>query len=317
MSADPNGLTAGLRTGPFWGALWMTGAVVCFAVMAVSIRLLEGQQNAIDIAFWRSLMGTAFMLPFMLRGMGQGMFRSRRHGLLFTRAGLTYFAMIAYFYAVATINIVDAVALNTTLPLWVTILAAILLREKVGPRRWAATAIGFGGALVILRPGIIEVSPAAMLALASAMFYAAAAIVVKVLARTEPATRIVFFMNLYLLVLSAAPAAWRWNMPDWNSAPWLIAIGLSGTLAHVCNTRALAAADASFVAPFDFIRLVLVTLAGWLIFNDPGSVWTWVGAIVVFASATYITRREAMLARQRRIEKAAASTAAGSGPPPT
>jgi drug/metabolite transporter (DMT)-like permease len=287
------------QSGPFWGALWMTGAVVCFAIMAVSIRLLEGSQNAIDIAFWRSLIGTSLMLPFMLRGARQGLFATRRHGMLFLRAALTYFAMTAYFYAVATINIVDAVALNTTLPLWLTILAALTLGERVGPRRWLATAVGFGGALIILRPGFVEVSPAALLALGSAVFYAGAAIVVKMLARTEPATRIVFFMNLYLLAISVAPAAWRWNLPDWSAVPYLVAIGLAGTLAHVCNTRALAAADASFIAPFDFIRLVLVTLAGWLIFSDPGGLWTWVGAIIVFGSATYITRREAMLARRR------------------
>jgi drug/metabolite transporter (DMT)-like permease len=219
--------------------------------------------------------------------------------MLFLRAALTYLAMTAYFYAVATINIVDAVALNTTLPLWLTVLAALILSERVGPRRWLATAIGFGGALVILRPGFVAVSPAALLALASAILYAGAAIVVKVLARTEPATRIVFFMNLYLLMIAAGPAAWRWNLPDWDSVPYLLAIGLAGTLAHVCNTRALAAADASFIAPFDFLRLVMVTLAGWLIFDDPGSVWTWVGAIVVFGSATYITRREAKLSRRR------------------
>lgn len=289
------------QASPLRGALWMTGAVICFAIMAVSIRLLDGLQNAIDIAFWRSVIGVSLMLPFMLRGVRQGLFVSRKHGMLFLRASLTYLAMTAYFYAVATINIVDAVALNTTLPLWITVLAALILGERVGIRRWVATAIGFAGALIILRPGIIEISAAALLALGSAMLYGAAAIVVKVLARTEPATRIVFFMNLYLVLIAAGPAAWRWNLPTWEAVPHLLAIGLSGTLAHVCNTRALAAADASFVAPLDFIRLVLVTLAGWLIFNDPGSVWTWIGAVVVFGSATYITRREAMLARARRL----------------
>jgi drug/metabolite transporter (DMT)-like permease len=286
------------RASPLRGALWMTGAVTCFAVMAVAIRLLEHRQNAIDIAFWRSVIGVSLMLPFMLRGLRQGLFTTRRHGMLFLRAALTYLAMTAYFYAVATINIVDAVALNTTLPLWITVLAALLLGERVGLRRWVATAIGFAGALIILRPGFIAVSPAAMMALGSAVLYSGAAIVVKLLSRTEPATRIVFFMNLYLLLIAAGPAAWRWNLPTWDTVPYLLAIGLSGTLAHVCNTRALAAADASFIAPFDFLRLVMVTLAGWLIFNDPGSVWTWVGAIVVFGSATYITRREAKLSRQ-------------------
>lgn len=296
---------------PVRGALWMLGATTCFAIMAVGIRLLAGSQNAIDIAFWRSLMGVLFLLPFMLRGMSGGMFRSRRFGLLGFRAALTYVAMTTYFFAIAEMSaMADAVALNATIPLFTVLLAVFFLPERVGWRRLTATAVGFAGAMVVLRPGFQEIGVPALFAVGSAFFYASAGIVVKVLARTEPTARIVFYMNLFLLIIAAGPAAWRWNLPTLEDWPYLIGIGISGTMAHVCVTRAFQAADASFVAPFDFWRLVLVVIAGWAIFNDPGSLWTWVGGAIIFASAAYITRREAVRARKGAAVEAKAGAAA-------
>lgn len=282
------------KNDPVRGALWMLGATTCFAAMAIFIRMLSGKQTAFDITFWRSVFGTLVMLPFMLRGMKEGMFRTKKLPLMGLRAIFTYIAMATYFYAISAINIVDAVALNATIPLWTILLVVLFLPEKVGPRRWAATAVGFAGAMIILRPGFQEIGVASLLALGSAFFYAAAGIVVKVLSRTEPTARVVFYMNLFLVVIAAIPWAVTWNPPqDWESVLLLIGIGIAGTLAHVCVTIAFRHADASFCAPFDFWRLVLVVFAGWLIFDDPGSVWTWIGGIIVFASAAYVTRREA------------------------
>lgn len=291
---EPTATDGHAENDPLSGAMWMLGATTCFAVMAVAIRELAGRQNAIDIAFWRSVMGVLFMLPFMLRGMAGGMFKSRRFPLLGFRAILTYVAMTSYFFAIAEMSaMADAVALNATIPLFTVLLAVLFLPETVGWRRWTATAVGFAGAMFVLRPGFQDIGTPALLAVLSAVFYASAGIVVKILARTEPTARIVFYMNLFLLIIAAGPAAWRWNPPAPDDWPLLLAIGISGTLAHVCVTRAYRAADASFVAPFDFWRLVLVVLAGWIFFDDPGSVWTWVGGIIVFASAAYITHREA------------------------
>jgi drug/metabolite transporter (DMT)-like permease len=275
----------------------MSFGVTFFGAMAICIRLLAGQQNAVDIAFWRSVLGTLFLLPFMLRGFNSNMFRTPKLPLFCLRAVLTYFAMIAFFFALANVNIVDTVALNGTIPLWTILFAAFLLPEKVGRRRIIATGVGFLGAMVILRPGFQDISIAMLLALGSAVLYAAAGITVKILARTEPATRIVFYMNFLLLVIAAGPAIYRWNIPSLEAVPLLLAVGIFGTLAHLCITRAVAVADASFCAPFDFWRLMLAALAGWLLFDEPGSLWTWVGGLIVFASAIYVTRREAIAAR--------------------
>jgi drug/metabolite transporter (DMT)-like permease len=289
------------RNRPLEGALWMLGATTCFAIMAVAIRYLKGQQNAFDITFWRSCFGTLVMLPFMLRGMSASMFRTARWKLFGFRALCTYLAMASYFFALANMdNIVDAVALNATIPLFTVLLAAMFLPESVGWRRWAATAVGFAGVMVVLRPGFQEIGAAAILATASGFFYAAAGVLVKVLSRTEPTARIVFYMNFFLVLIAAGPFFYQFNLPPVATLPWLVVIGITGTLAHVCITRAYSAADASFCAPFDFWRLLLVVFAGWIFFGDAGSHWTWVGGLIVFGSAIYITRREAQRARAAR-----------------
>lgn len=281
---------------PVQGALWMIAAMTSFTVMIVLIRSISDTQTAFDIAFYRALIGLALTIPFVLRGglrKGLASLKTRRIGLYMTRGLFTYLALVGYVYAVGHMILVDAVALNSTIPLFTVVLATLILREKVGPRRWLATLAGFVGALIILRPGLIEVGLPAILALASAACYGATGIVVKVLSRTEPVARVVFYTNLLLALFAAGPALIFWNPPGWNEALPLLGIGASATIAHFCMVRAFAAADASFVAPFDFVRLVLVTFAGYFLFGETSSPWVWVGAVVIFASAITITRIEA------------------------
>ena len=277
-------------------ALWAVGAMLNFTVMIVLIRYVSKSLSAIDVAFYRSAIGVALMLPFVFRGgiaAGLTSLKTKRPWLHSLRGLLTYCALVTYVYAVANMKLVDAIALNATIPLWTVVLAALILSETVGPRRWLVTVLGFGGALIILRPGFAEIGLPAIAALVSAAFYGATSIVVKSLSRTETPQRIVFYTNLSLTVIAAAPAIIFWNPPTWAQVPFVIGIGVSGTLAHLCLTRAYMNADASFVAPFDFIRLVLVTIAGYALFGEKSSVWVWIGALLVMSSTIYITRAEA------------------------
>jgi len=287
---------------PVLGAAWMIGAMTSFTVMVVLVRYVTDPRlnpvplKATDVAFYRSLVALAMMLPFYFRrGVARGLvdLKTRRMKMFWLRGLLTYGALTTYVYAVAHMVLVDAVALNSTIPLFTAILAAALLRERVGPARWLITVVGFAGALLVLRPGVIEVSWAAVAALVSAALYASTGITVKLLAASEPTWRIVFYTNATLGLISAVPALILWNPPTMQQAPIVIAVGLTSTLAHFCMARAFSYADASFVAPFDFIRLVLITFAGYFLFGETASVWTWVGAIIIFGSAIYLTRSEA------------------------
>lgn len=291
---------------PWPAVLYAVGAIVMFVIMAICIRALADRLPAGDITFYRNFFGLLLMLPFVFaRGptYARGLLKTQKLGLFMLRALLTYAAVLSYFYAVTKIPLAEAIALNSTLPIFMTAMAAVMLGERVGLQRWAAVGLGFAGALVILRPGFAEVSWAALASFASAALYAAAAIDVKILARTEPPARIVFYMNLLVSILAAGPLLVDFTPPRWSDLPYILGIGAAGTLAHICQSNALKRADASFVAPFDFLRLPLAAIAGFALFDDRPGVWVWAGAALIFASAFWIARREAM--RRRALKPAA------------
>jgi drug/metabolite transporter (DMT)-like permease len=280
--------------GPAWP--WALGAIFFFVAMIVVIRMLAGRIPAGDMAFYRTAFGLLLMLPFLLGG-GAGRVRqrlkTRRLGLYLLRAALTYGAVVSWFYAVTKIPLAEAIALNTTIPIFTTALAVVLLGERVGLVRWASVAAGFAGALVMLRPGFAEISLAALAALGSAVLYAGAGICVKLLARTEPAGRIVFYMNLLVAIAAAGPFVVEGVAPRWADLPLILAVGGAGTLAHYCQSNAMKRADASFVAPFDFLRLPLGAVAGYALFADRVDPWIWPGASLVFAGVLILARAEA------------------------
>jgi len=283
------------ETHPGVSALWALGAMGCFTTMIVMIRYVSDVLTALDIAFYRAVVSVLVMLPVIFRGglaAGIGQMRTKRPGLMIVRGALTYFALVAWIYAVAHMVLADAVALNATIPLWTVILAAVVLREQVSMQRWMVIMVGFAGALVILRPGFAVVTWAAVAALVSAFFYGASSAVSKALTRTERTGAIVLYTNLTLAVVAAAPAIIWWNPPGLKEWPLVIGIGITGALAHVCITQAYRHGDASFVAPFDFVRLVLITLAGYLLFGEAVSIFVWIGAALVIGSTVYLARVE-------------------------
>lgn len=296
MSADAVPASAATRF-PVAATGYALSAIVMFVAMAVCIRALADRLPAGDIAFYRAFFGLLLLLPLVFGGgwmRARRTLETRRLPLFAVRAVFTYLAIASYFYALTKIPMAEAISLSTTLPIFMTALAALVLGETVGIRRWTAVAIGFVGALLIVRPGFAAVSWPALTALASAALYAAAGIVVKLLSRTEPPGRIVFYMNLLVALLAAAPVLIDFTPPRWPDLPYILAIGATGTAAHFFQSNAFKRADASFVAPFDFLRLPLGALCGYLIFHDRPSDWVWIGAALIFAGTLWIARRGAV-----------------------
>lgn len=280
---------------PVKGALWMVFAAAAFAGMAGVVRHVSGHLHPFEIVFFRNFFGLVFMLPWLMRN-GFGALKTRRLGLYTVRAILGVISMLAAFSAVAMMPIADAMALSFTAPLFGTVLAAVVLAEVVRLRRWAATGVGFLGAMLILRPGFGEIDPAAMLALVGAAAVAASGTVIKMLSRTEPTNAIVTYMVLFLTPMSLVPALFVWTAPDFKSLLWLAILGGLGTLAHIGLTRAFKAAEASVVLPFDFVRLPFAALIGYAAFDERPDLWTWTAAAVIAAATFYVARSEAKAA---------------------
>jgi drug/metabolite transporter (DMT)-like permease len=283
---------------PAKGALWMSGAAVTFSAMNTIIRMLANELPPVELAFFRNFFSLLVMLPWITH-YGLGSLNLQRFKLYSMRALLGLVSMLCWFTAVALIPLAEAIALSFTGPLFATAGAALVLRETVGWRRWGAVIVGFIGVLIIVRPGQVELSLGAGLTLLSALCMAAGSLLVKTLARTEPAPAIVAYMVIYLAPMSLIPALFVWQWPDARHWPYLIVLGAFGAVAHLCYTRSLAAADASAVMPFDYMRMPFGAAMAYAVLAEVPTAWTWAGAGVIVASTMYIAQREISLRRRR------------------
>ena len=191
------------------------------------------------------------------------------------------------------IALADVASLQFTSPLFTAIIAAALLGEKIGGHRMVAILVGFAGALIIIRPGMIPINLGTVMILIAAFLYSCAHVVTKRLSATESGSTVVFYMSVTILVYSAIPAFFVWQTPAWADMPAMIGLGVTGYATHYCITRSLAVGDASFVIAFDFMRLPFSAIIGWLLFREMLDAWTVAGALIIFAAGYYSTMREA------------------------
>jgi drug/metabolite transporter (DMT)-like permease len=276
----------------------MIAASLGFTVNAALVKTLIGGDGGLggldvfQVAFARALFSFALLLPFLLRA-GPAALRTRHPGLQGIRAFAGSAAMICGFYAVGHLPLADFTALTFTQPLFVVLLAVLLLGEVVRWRRWLATVVGFVGVLIMVRPGASAFDPAALVALASVLGLAVAVCIVKRLPPGESHVAMLAYFCLASLALTLPPALLAWTPP--SAAQWLLLAGVGslGVVSQAMIIRAYQAGEASFVAPFDYLKLILAGLIGFTVFGELPGLWTLAGAVVIVGSAFYIARREA------------------------
>lgn len=306
---------------PVMAALWMVGSGVFFTGLAGTIRYLGQEMHPFEVAFFRNFFGLAFMLPWLFSAGLSGL-KTARLGLYVVRCLLGLASMLAWFTALAWLPIAQAVALSFTAPIFATILAAVYLKETVRARRWTATTVGLVGVLVILwpqlaAPGGATLSGGIALAIVSTLLSVIVSLIVKRLSATESPNAIVTYMVLILTPMSLVPALFHWTWPPIDTWFWLVAMGALGSIGHLCYVRAFAMADASAVMPYDYTRLLIAAVLGWIAFGEVPTIHTWIGAAIIVAAAVYIAHREARL-RQSAATHAALSVPAkmmGAQPP--
>ena len=278
------------------GALWMMLGGLCYAITGALVRVVADTYPMFEVVFLRSVIATMMMIPLFARR-GFGLLRTIQPGMHLMRAAIGYAGILCWFYGVSNIPLADYYALQFTMPLFTIALAVLVLGEAGGSRTWIAVAVGFLGALVILRPGLITVSLGALAAVAAAFAFAVVNIFIRVMSRKDDASVIVAYANLLIIPMSLAPALFDWVAVEWADVPALLGIGIFGTVAQFSLTRAVATADARVVQPFDFARLPFAVAIGWFAFGEATDIWTWTGAIIIFGAAyyalTFETRRRA------------------------
>ncbi len=284
---------------PVRGALWLMLGGMMFTVMSAMLRLVTDELPPLEVVAIRNTFSLLFMAPWLWRA-GRRALITRRPVLMCLRSLIVLAAMVSWVIAIAGMPLAGAVALSFTQPLFTTVLVALFLRERVGPRRVAAIMVGFCGMLLILRPGIVEVSPAALFAVACASSMAVGNVLMKVLTRTESTTTVVLYMYLLTAPLSLIPAAFIWVTPSIEALGWLAIMGLVASLGHLSAVRAYGIAEVTAILPGDFFRLIAAAVIGFVFFAEPPDLWTWLGAAIIFAAVIYTAHREARLAREDR-----------------
>jgi drug/metabolite transporter (DMT)-like permease len=284
------------QPGAVRGTLWMVAAAALFTGMPIAVRMLSDHMEAPEIIFFRSALGILFMAPyFVWTGLRQ--LRTNVLKLHIQRSSINFVGMVLWFYAIALMPLGQAVSLHFTMPLFIALIAVIFLGERVGVGRWLATAVGFAGVLVVLRPGFQAVGTPALAVLASAALYAIAVTTIKVLTRTESAAVITFYSHLIMMILATVPTIVWWGAPTLADVPYLLLLAVCGTVAPFAVTRALRVMDASVAGPLDFLRLPFTAIAAYFLFAEIPDRWTVSGALVIIGSAIFLARRESAAGR--------------------
>lgn len=274
---------------------YMVCSAAMFACMAVMIRLASSQLHAFEIAFFRNFFGFVFALPLLMHH-GMGILKTDKLSLYVGRCLIGIVSMLCGFYAIVHLPLAKAVTISYSTPLFVTILAVLFLGEMVRLRRWTAVGLGFIGVLVIMRPGADTFDANTLVALTAAVLSAIVAISIKVLSRTEKPDAIVLWTTMLWVPLSLVPALFVWTWPTGWTWAWIVAAGFFGTAGHMFWTRALKRGDASMLTPISFMQVPIVALLAWWLFDETVTVWTALGAAIIFVANAYIAHREAQVA---------------------
>jgi drug/metabolite transporter (DMT)-like permease len=278
---------------PLLGIGLMLAAMAILPFIDVIAKKLGQAGMPILIVVWgRAVFGGLMTLPFALRAEGARTFIPAQPWHHLARAVLLFSATFLFFQALKYLPIADALAIFFVNPLVIVILSALALKERVGPRRWAAVAVGFVGTLVIIRPGLVEVNPGTLFALGAGVALGSYFVMTRQIAGAADAMVLTFQTSAMgaILMTAALPVLWQAPTPlQWGM---LAGLGVIATLGHVLITRAYEHAEASLLAPLAFTEIVMATVVGWWFFGDLPDRWTVLGVAILIGSAIYISVRE-------------------------
>lgn len=275
------------------GIVLMLLSMAVLSVMDAIMKELTAHYPSLQIAALRGLVSLPFVIAWILwQKSGVAALLRVRWGWHVARGLLGVLMLTSFIYAIGTMPLSEAYTLFFVAPLMITALSVPLLGEKVGWRRWAAVLVGFGGVLIVMRPGFAAFSLATVAVLVGASCYALNAICVRILGRTDSTAAMSFWFMAFVAVGAGVLAMPEWQAVRLADTGWLIGMGISGALGQVLITEAFRCAPVSVIAPFEYSTLlwgVLLDLAIWGVL--PGPI-VFVGAAVIVGSGLYLIHRE-------------------------
>jgi drug/metabolite transporter (DMT)-like permease len=276
---EPSGRLMHLRA-----VVWMLGGVLAFTAMAIAGRELAGRHDTFEIMAFRSAVGLCLVLMVATVTGRLGDISADRLAGHAVRNVFHFAGQNLWFAALGLIPLAQVFALEFTSPIWVILLAPMILAERLTPTRLFAAAMGFAGILLVTRPDFAHLNAGTIMAAVAAICFAATTLMTKALTRGISIMSILFWLTCMQLVMGAVCAGWdgavRW--PDMGTLPWLVLIGVCGVTAHLCLTTALSLAPASAIVPVDFARLPLNAVVGAVAYAEPIDPWVILGGAVIF-----------------------------------
>ncbi|WP_039018563.1 DMT family transporter [Halocynthiibacter namhaensis] len=287
---------------PLVGVFWMIVTGLCFVAVTATVKHMDGSLPAAQFAFLRYVLGLIFVIPMIRPMLNADM--TRKMFLLFSiRGALQTGGVILWFYAMSQITIAEVTAMNYLSPVYITIGAALFLGEKFAARRLIAVVAALVGALIILRPGVRELSSGHFAMIFTAIFFAAGYLIAKRLSGQVSAAVVIGMLSI-TVTIGLAPFAWvAWQPMTWEQAAWMLVVAAFATGGHYAMTLAFQAAPVSVTQPVTFLQLVWAVLLGAFVFNEGIDQWVVLGGVIIIAAISYISWREA--AAKRRMAREA------------
>lgn len=283
------------------GVFWMLVTSFFFVCLDALAKVLVADYPVMQLVCLRFVFHLLFAGLLLGPRLGQ-VIKSANPGLQLVRSLLLMVTTLLFFLGIRTVPLADASAISFTSPLWVAALSVPLLREAVGPRRWAGVAIGFLGALVIIRPGAGILEAGVVFLLCCAVTNACYQLATRRLRGADAPLTTLFYTALVGAVVTSLAAPFIWVPMTLEAFLLSIGLGLCGCLGHFTLIKAFQSAPAAVIAPFSYANLIWATGFGFILFGDLPDGWTLVGAVVIAASGLYILHREQL--RKREAETA-------------
>ena len=278
------------------GIALMSGAVAGFSCIDASAKFLIHHMDIVQVIWARYAFAFAFSLAISNPFRHPALMRTTRPALQLGRSALLLGSTVLNVVALRYLQLDQTVSILFSTPFLVAVLAGPLLGEWIGPRRWAAVSIGFLGVILVMRPGLGGIHPAAALSVIGVVLYAIYLIMTRVLARTDSSETTLFYSNVVGLVGMSLALPLVWTTPrDPVVAVVMVAIGGFGALGHYLLILAHRLAPAPILAPFMYSQLIWMVTLGYLVFGDVPNRWTLLGASIVIGSGLYLLFRERQL----------------------
>jgi drug/metabolite transporter (DMT)-like permease len=289
---------AHLRRQRLTGIALMCGAVAMFACLDTVAKYLNADMDSLQIAWARYTSALVLTLIVSNPLTHPALLRTKRLKLQITRSILLVASTAMNFLALRWLQLDEALSIIFTFPFIVAIVSGPMLGEWIGWRRWSAICVGFGGVLLITRPGFGGMHPAALITLVGTICYGFYAVITRIVSRVDSNQTSLFYANFIgaLVMLPVIPFVWT-TPKSWAIALMLMGTGVLGSTGHFFLISGHRLAPAAVLSPFVYTQLIWVVILGYLVFDHVPNSWTMAGAVIVISSGLYLLYRERKLGK--------------------